>query len=252
MKATPARLPQGQGALVVPDPQTGRELLLTETGFKTLKASLGHEVEASRIAAGSLFLGSLVMGLGALPGLAAAGFAALLPLAALAGSLWGRAGFQRKLRRLAEGHIPRHAVLGGGSREFLVGALVLAALVMPPMNPLLGVCLFLVTAASAAYGYGGRSRKLAEEVTRAFEDPALVESASLLEDPGDLLLLGQGREGSGNCPVCGEGLGSPGAAVHCDDCGTGHHPECWTYAGRCSVYGCPGTSVRTDQIHRLF
>lgn len=39
------------------------------------------------------------------------------------------------------------------------------------------------------------------------------------------------------CPVCQAPL-SQGAQAVCDECGTGHHRECWDNVGRCSIYGC--------------
>lgn len=244
MKATPARLPQGPGALVVPDPQTGRELLLTETGYRALSATLEHEVQASTIAALSMAAGALISALGALPLLPLVPTLVLGPMALLAGALWGRASFGRKLQRLGEGHIPQGAVLGGGKRELLNAGMLFGLLMLPPMNPVLGLCLFLTTVAAAIHSYGRRSQRLALEVQEAFEDPTLQEAAALLENPEDLVVLGQGRAESGACPVCGDGLGSAGAGVRCASCGTEHHPECWTYVGsRCAVYGCSGEDV---------
>jgi hypothetical protein len=38
------------------------------------------------------------------------------------------------------------------------------------------------------------------------------------------------------CQICGMSEG--GGTVRCVRCRTPHHAECWTYAGRCSTYGC--------------
>ena len=38
------------------------------------------------------------------------------------------------------------------------------------------------------------------------------------------------------CPVCATGLER--AVVVCARCETPHHRECWTYEGKCAIYGC--------------
>ncbi|HEX7899604.1 MAG TPA: hypothetical protein VF950_17680 [Planctomycetota bacterium] len=46
------------------------------------------------------------------------------------------------------------------------------------------------------------------------------------------------------CQVCGSD--DEGRRVVCRSCRTPHHADCWTYAGRCSTYGCGGKeTVRT-------
>jgi hypothetical protein len=42
----------------------------------------------------------------------------------------------------------------------------------------------------------------------------------------------------GTCQVCGEKL--EGKVVYCASCSTPHHPDCWEYLDRCSVYACGG------------
>ncbi len=44
----------------------------------------------------------------------------------------------------------------------------------------------------------------------------------------------------GACCVCGDDLAR--RVVYCGACSTPHHPECWEYVGRCSVYACGGQS----------
>lgn len=39
------------------------------------------------------------------------------------------------------------------------------------------------------------------------------------------------------CPICREAV-DPESAVACSDCSAPHHPECWEYAGGCSMFGC--------------
>src|SRR5262249_9815413 len=47
---------------------------------------------------------------------------------------------------------------------------------------------------------------------------------------------------SGNCPICTSVLREP--LVRCARCRSPHHAECWTYLGRCAVYGCEPRSGR--------
>jgi hypothetical protein len=61
------------------------------------------------------------------------------------------------------------------------------------------------------------------EVMRGRAEPALIWIES--RDGGPVL-----------CQVCGSDILS--RAVLCRACRTPHHEECWTYAGRCSTYGC--------------
>lgn len=244
MRATPARIPDGPSALVVPEERFGKELLLTEVGYENLAGSLGDEDLATRIASGSLFAGSLFMALAASSFVPLWMLATLLPLALVLGGLWGRQSFRRKLRRLGEGHVPRGAVLGGGSRELLLGSLALGLVMALPIPPAIGLTFLFLTAGQAISSYGSRSRLLASELRESYE---LLDqdTADLLEiSPGDLTILGQGTGEQGQCPVCGDDLGSLETNVYCELCGTGHHPECWAYAGRCSVFGCRGENVQ--------
>lgn len=39
-----------------------------------------------------------------------------------------------------------------------------------------------------------------------------------------------------HCPVCGDGIRGPSPV--CLDCDTPAHSDCWSYLGRCAVYGC--------------
>jgi hypothetical protein len=245
MKASPARLPEGPGALIVPDASTGKELFLTEVGYKTLQTSLTHEDQATRIASGSLFAASLFTGLAASSFMPALLLLPLVPLVGALGALWGRSSYQRKLSRLGRGQIPRHGVLGGGRREVFFASLWLLLALSLPLPPSAGLTLFLVAASAAIGSYGFLSRKLSREVGQAFEvfDQETMESLEMA--PGDLTILGQGDGEQGKCPVCGDALGTVESSVFCELCGTGHHPECWSYAGRCSVFGCQGENVQS-------
>lgn len=49
----------------------------------------------------------------------------------------------------------------------------------------------------------------------------------------------------GTCRVCGTGMSR--RIVACASCRTPHHAECWTYAGRCSTYGCREIRVVTSE-----
>ena len=247
MKSTPARLADAPAALVVMDEAQGGELLLTETGRETLTRSLDHESQATAIAAGSFLGGAALTAIGAAAsGGGLLGAAAVAPVALLGGYLWGRRSFRKKLRRLGRGQIPRRAVLGGGRGELLVAAAAFLILGALPLGGGWALPLFLMTAASAVATYGAGGRRLREQAAQAL--PEFSEALDLLEDPQAFQLLGQASSESGNCPVCGDGLGGPGTHVLCERCGTGHHPECWSYAGRCSVFGCGGEHVSTAHL----
>lgn len=247
MKASPARISETSGALIVPDSRTGKEIFLTEVGHQTLQTSLTHEDQATQIAAGTMLAGSFFTGLAAAHFLPVWMLLPLVPLAMALGALWGRSGYQRKLSRLGEGQIPRHGViLGGGTRELMTGALWLLVAVSLPLPPATGVTLFLVALSAALATYGASSRRLSRELRKSFAniDQELLESLEIT--PEELTILGQGSGEAGKCPVCGDPLGSVGATVFCEACGTGHHPECWSYAGRCSVFGCQGENVQSN------
>jgi hypothetical protein len=50
------------------------------------------------------------------------------------------------------------------------------------------------------------------------------------------------RRGEGGaCRVCRAPLDDP--LVYCSGCRTAHHEECWTYLGKCSLFGCRGTNA---------
>lgn len=53
------------------------------------------------------------------------------------------------------------------------------------------------------------------------------------------------------CQVCGDPLQS-GRIVWCQDCGTPHHHDCWTFAGQCSTFacGCPRFRDHAPSIQR--
>jgi len=53
---------------------------------------------------------------------------------------------------------------------------------------------------------------------------------------------------AGQCPVRGEEL--TGASLRCRVCRTPHHPDRWTYNGKCAVYGCGGRSGTRVRIER--
>lgn len=48
--------------------------------------------------------------------------------------------------------------------------------------------------------------------------------------------------GAETCQVCGDRIVEQ--RVRCADCGAPHHPECWEYAGACSIYGCQSRRMR--------
>lgn len=47
---------------------------------------------------------------------------------------------------------------------------------------------------------------------------------------------------TGRCPVCGSTIGRD--AKSCKRCAVRYHPDCWTYAGGCAVYGCRPATPR--------
>lgn len=47
------------------------------------------------------------------------------------------------------------------------------------------------------------------------------------------------------CRVCGDGIGAD--VVFCRDCQTPHHFDCWSWSGKCSIYGCGGTRYVTGR-----
>jgi hypothetical protein len=54
------------------------------------------------------------------------------------------------------------------------------------------------------------------------------------------IVFGEVKTLSGaDCPVCGTAMTAH--TVRCVACRTPHHPECWSYMGRCSTYACKGT-----------
>jgi len=53
---------------------------------------------------------------------------------------------------------------------------------------------------------------------------------------GDVGIGTQGR-----CPVCGQHFEQTGVA--CVQCKVPHHPDCWSYWGRCAIFGCRGRRI---------
>ena len=41
---------------------------------------------------------------------------------------------------------------------------------------------------------------------------------------------------AGDCQVCGDVMNE--SVIHCPKCGTPHHRDCWSWARKCSTYGC--------------
>lgn len=63
----------------------------------------------------------------------------------------------------------------------------------------------------------------------------LLEQALMTREEG-IVLEEEAASGPPDCPVCGDSILDD--LVYCRRCGTPHHRECWSYVGRCSVYGC--------------
>ena len=66
--------------------------------------------------------------------------------------------------------------------------------------------------------------------------------------PSDVRFVGRVRieplkaAAGARCLVCRSELG--GEIIYCASCHTPHHRECFTYAGRCSVYACRAREFR--------
>ena len=50
------------------------------------------------------------------------------------------------------------------------------------------------------------------------------------------------------CPYCLSAIEPTEKMVRCPKCGVMHHAECWTQNGKCSVYGCDGWAIWSEQI----
>lgn len=75
-------------------------------------------------------------------------------------------------------------------------------------------------------------------------ETVLFKYASLLPETAGVQVdvLAEASPGEATCPVCSEGITA--ARVLCAKCATPHHPECWSYAGTCAVYGCGSSEAR--------
>ena len=73
----------------------------------------------------------------------------------------------------------------------------------------------------------------------------LVDQAGL-QERGEIQVVTPERdpeEGASHCPVCSGALVK--RVVYCLACGAPHHRDCWRYVGRCSMFGCSGTRIRS-------
>lgn len=52
-----------------------------------------------------------------------------------------------------------------------------------------------------------------------------------------------------NCPYCLSSIDTDEKQIRCPKCGVIHHADCWKANGSCSVYGCDGWAVWTNQIN---
>jgi len=50
----------------------------------------------------------------------------------------------------------------------------------------------------------------------------------------------------GTCPICNIALSGEALTV-CSKCHTSYHPECWSYNGRCAIFGCSPAPVEPHQ-----
>ena len=51
-----------------------------------------------------------------------------------------------------------------------------------------------------------------------------------------------------NCPYCLSEIGKEDERVRCPKCGVLHHRDCWQTNGKCSVYGCDGWALWSNEI----
>jgi hypothetical protein len=58
---------------------------------------------------------------------------------------------------------------------------------------------------------------------------------------GVTFLDGVGVGLEGRCPVCGQAFEVAG--VNCAQCKVPHHTDCWSYWGRCAIFGCRGQRI---------
>lgn len=76
-----------------------------------------------------------------------------------------------------------------------------------------------------------------EEDTRVLLQAAEALAAALkLRGSQELLWIETRNDAPAVCQVCGTEI--LGSCVYCRSCRTAHHEECWSYAGRCSTFGC--------------
>jgi hypothetical protein len=64
----------------------------------------------------------------------------------------------------------------------------------------------------------------------------IAELARLHAPTPGVTVLGEGTVHETECQVCGGAMVVE--LVRCARCRTPHHDDCWSYAGRCSTYGC--------------
>jgi hypothetical protein len=84
------------------------------------------------------------------------------------------------------------------------------------------------------------SRITPEVATKAARLVFRLAALSHRSDPsaGVTFLDGVQVSATGRCPVCGQAFEL--ARVHCAQCKVPHHADCWTYWGRCAIFGCRG------------
>lgn len=104
---------------------------------------------------------------------------------------------------------------------------------------------------AAELGTGPQTLHAVVEEARAVVR-SLIEHGALPDADGQPILtslrglaeLGSGASigSEGSCLVCGEAL-TASAVVYCAACETPHHPDCWGYVGRCSMFACGSTTA---------
>jgi len=64
----------------------------------------------------------------------------------------------------------------------------------------------------------------------------VLRAAAIAESSSGVRIV-ESTVGTGACPVCGVHVSQ---GICCPDCCAPHHADCWSWVGRCCIYGCGG------------
>jgi hypothetical protein len=81
-------------------------------------------------------------------------------------------------------------------------------------------------------------RQLLNMITDTLKAPLIREPAPQVEGITLMGLSDTSRTECPHCAICANSLGDAQATVTCLSCDTPYHEDCWTYNGRCAIYGC--------------